>query len=527
MQNPKELLNTLRSKSTNCVHINLTKSILVEIAVLNNEGVLSESGALIVDTGIHTGRSATDKFIVDHETKEDMEIAWGQVNKRFPSIKFQELFKKVIHYLSTRETFIQDVYAGRDPEYSFSFRFITEKAWSALFTSNLLAQINHDTIAEPDFTIIHAPDFFADTATDGTETGTFIIIDFQQKIVLIGGTSYAGEVKKSVFTVMNRLLPNRDVFPMHCSANIGKAGDTALFFGLSGTGKTTLSSSRDRFLIGDDEHGWSKNGIFNFEAGCYAKTINLNQELEPLIWFASNQFGTVLENVGYDPVTRVLDFSDCSKTENTRSAYPLAYIDGHVASGRGGHPSHIFFLSADAFGVLPPISLLTVDQAVYYFLLGYTAKLAGTEKGLGSEPQATFSACFGEPFLPLSPIRYANLLRDRIEKHRPKVWLVNTGWTGGQYGIGSRIKLGYSRAMLQAALLGEIDIDQMQQEKYFRLNIPKTIPEVPVEVLDPIKNWKDPAEYAKVAGKLILNMQKRMDEYRSQLPISVLLSGPA
>lgn len=508
------------------VKSNIGNAQLVEIAVQRQECVLSQTGAMIVETGEHTGRSPNDKFIVDYGSEYDQQIAWGKINKPISPEKFTALFNKVQKYLEGKDLFVQDVVAGRDEAYQKTFRVISEKAWAALFSRDLLRPVELKAGQKPDFTVVHAPDYFAIPEIDGTRSGTFIILDFKQKIVLIGGSSYAGEIKKSVFTVMNRILPDEGGFPMHCSANTGKNGDTALYFGLSGTGKTTLSSSPDRYLIGDDEHGWSEKGIFNFENGCYAKTINLSQELEPLIWEASQRFGAVLENVGFDEETRRIDFSDGSKTENTRAAYPLTFIEGHVESGTGGHPENIFFLCADAFGVMPPISLLTREQAVYYFLLGYTAKLAGTEKGLGSEPEATFSTGFGEPFLPLPPSVYANLLLERIDRHQPKIWLINTGWSGGSFGTGERIHLPFSRAMIRMALENEISQMSFHTDPFFGLSIPNHIDGVPGEILDPINTWRDKEDYEKVARNLIQKMQQRMRTFADEMSAEIINSGP-
>lgn len=524
--NLHELTAHIGLQPAKAVKVNISSAMLVEQAVINQEGFLSSSGAVIVETGEHTGRSPHDKYIVDNGTESDRQIAWGKINKPISVQKYDQLLGKVKQYLGNRNLYIQDAIAGRHKPYAQHFRIITEKAWAALFTRDLLYPLDEEYPGKPDFTLLHAPDFYADPVTDGTRTGTFIIINFAEKIILIGGTSYAGEVKKSVFTVMNRVLPEAGVFPMHCSANIAEKGETALFFGLSGTGKTTLSSSSDRYLIGDDEHGWSDTGIFNFENGCYAKTINLSRELEPQIWEASQRFGAVLENVGFDMKTREIDFMDGSKTENTRAAYPISYIDKHVKSGIGEHPTNIFFLSADAFGVLPPISALSREQAVYYFLLGYTAKLAGTEKGLGTAPEATFSTCFGEPFLPLAPIVYAHLLLDRIDKHHPRVWLINTGWSGGAFGTGSRIKLPYSRAMIKAALENDIPEDSYHLDSTFGLRIPAHISGVPDSILDPLDNWHDKAQFHQIARDLIFKIRERMMVFSGTLDQELLNCGP-
>lgn len=521
-----DLFANLNLRPNYDVHNNVSSAELVEHAVTRQECILSQTGAVIVETGEHTGRSPNDKFIVDNGTESDRQIAWGKINKSISPEKFDNLLNKVTRYLEEKDLFIQDAIAGRDESHAKYFRIITEKAWAALFVRDLLMPVSSAREEDPDFTLIHAPDFYAEPDTDGTRTGTFIIIDFTRKLIVIGGSSYAGEIKKAVFTMMNRVLPDEGVFPMHCSANIGVNRDTALFFGLSGTGKTTLSSSHDRYLIGDDEHGWGETGIFNFENGCYAKTINLSQDLEPLIWEASQRFGAVLENVGFDAKTREIDFTDGSKTENTRAAYPISYINGYVKSGKGGHPKNIFFLTADAFGVFPPISSLTREQAVYYFLLGYTAKLAGTEKELGEEPEATFSTGFGEPFLPLVPAVYADLLLMRIDQHQPKIWLINTGWSGGPFGVGSRIKLPYSRAMIKMVLEMEFSEESFHVDPIFGLNIPNSIDGVPDEILDPMNTWQDENKYRKVARNLIQKMHQRMRVFSNDLDPEIINSGP-
>ncbi len=522
----KKLLSYLHMDPNKDVCYNVGRARLIEDVILKKEGVLSQTGAVIVETGKHTGRSPNDKYIVNNNKPADAEIEWGAVNKPISPELYKQILENVKHYLEGKDIYIQDAVAGRDQAYAKTFRVVSEQAWATLFTRDLLRPVKLENGETPDFTLIHVPNYYADPARDGTRSGTFIIVNFEEKMVLIGGSSYAGEVKKSVFTVMNRVLPDEDVFPMHCSANIGKHDDTALFFGLSGTGKTTLSSSPDRHLIGDDEHGWSKEGVFNFENGCYAKTINLSRDLEPMIWEASQRLGSVLENVGYNPETREIDFNDNSKTENTRAAYPLDYIKGHVVTGKGQHPRNIFFLSADAFGVLPPISRLTKEQAVYYFLLGYTAKLAGTEKELGNEPEATFSTCFGEPFLPLSPIRYADLLLKRIEEHNPGVWLINTGWSGGPFGIGRRIRLPYSRAMIRMALEAKIPADGFRIEPVFGLQIPKVVDGVPDEILEPVNTWQDKESYYRTAAGLIEKMRDRMERFASRLDPTIIQAGP-
>ena len=501
---------------------NLEVPVLIEQALINQEGNLSPTGALLVKTGEFTGRSPNDKFIVDHRQKSDQEIDWGKVNKPYNPEKFDALLRKVLNHLQKNNLYVQDLLAGSNPLYQRKIRVISEYAWAALFAHDLLIPSDERFTVPPDFTVIQVPSFLADPEVDGTRSKVFIVIDFVKKVVLIGCTQYAGEIKKAVFTVINRLLPDEGVLPMHCSANIGMEGDTALFFGLSGTGKTTLSSDPDRFLIGDDEHGWAKEGVFNFEGGCYAKTINLNRELEPIIWSASQQFGSVLENVVFDDDRRIINFDDDLITENTRAAYPLKNVARRSKNGMGGHPNHIFFLSADAFGVLPPISKLTPDQAAYFFLSGYTAKLAGTERDLGIEPQATFSTCFGAPFMPLNPVRYAQMLREKISEHHSSVWLVNTGWTGGPYGVGSRIKLPYTRAMISAALKGVLDEAPSEIEPVFGLKIPSIIPGVPAKILNPIKNWDSSQKYLQTAAELKEKFKQNMTQYQESIDENIL-----
>jgi phosphoenolpyruvate carboxykinase (ATP) len=472
-------------------------------------------GAVVVSTGKHTGRSPNDKFITRQNTPDDDLIWWGKVNKPCDADQFECLYHRVTSYLQGRDVFVQDLQAGAHPEYSLPIRVITESAWHSLFARDLFIRppLDKAVIQEPQFTVLQAPGFKANPCEDGTNTDVFIIVDFIKRMILIGGTSYAGEIKKSIFTIMNYLLPLKGVLSMHCSANVGVGEDVALFFGLSGTGKTTLSSDPERRLIGDDEHGWGKDGVFNFEGGCYAKTIHLRQELEPLIWEASRQFGSVLENVSIDPVTRELDFDDDRVTENTRAAYPIDFVPNHVPEGYAGHPQNIFFLTADAFGVMPPLARLTPDQAMYYFLSGYTSKLAGTEKGLGAEPEATFSTCFGAPFLPLYPQQYAQLLGEKINRHSVQVWLVNTGWTGGPFGVGHRIHLPYTRAMIRGVLSGNLDGVATRKDPYFGLPIPVECPGVPDEILDPRSTWADSAAYDEQARGLIARFEKNFSQF--------------
>ncbi len=514
-------------KNLRGVFTDLEEGRLVEAALTNQEGSLTNSGSLLVYTGIHTGRSPKDKFIVSSGTGDD-EIWWGEINCPIAQEKFEQLLLKMCAYLQGRDIYIENLAAGADPNYQIGIRVITEKAWAALFARDLLIrEFNAGKFSPEDtFTVLHCPDFLADPVKDGTKTSTFIILNLQKRVVLIGGTSYAGEIKKSIFTVMNYLLPRRQVLSMHCSANVGTAGDTALFFGLSGTGKTTLSSDPERGLIGDDEHGWSESGIFNLEGGCYAKAIKLNPEFEPLIWQATHRFGAVLENVAMDPKTRRLDFNSDAVTENTRVAYPIHYIPGFMKSGVGGHPKNIFFLSADAFGVLPPIARLTKEQAMFYFLSGYTAKLAGTEKGLGAEPQATFSTCFGAPFLPLHPGVYAKLLGEKIEKYHTAVWLVNTGWTGGPYGIGRRMSLPHTRALIHAVLNGDMERTDFYSEPYFGLMIPREVPGVPAEILNPEMTWENSEAYSAAARHLADQFAQNFEQFETLVPENVLHSGP-
>ena len=508
------------------IHANLTPPVLIEHALRRSEGILTDHGAFTAVTAPHTGRSAKDKFLVDEPGISDR--IWWEKNARIDPAAFERLQEDVRAYLDAREVFVQDLFAGADPAYRLSVRFVTPNAWHALFVRNMFIRALPAELAQfrPGFTVLHAPDLQADPARHGTRSGTFVVISFTKKVVLIGGTRYAGEMKKSIFTALNYLLPARGVMPMHCSANIGPGGDTAIFFGLSGTGKTTLSADPTRQLIGDDEHGWSDRGVFNFEGGCYAKVIRLRPDTEPEIYAATQMFGTVLENVVLDPVTRAVNFDADTITENTRACYPLQAIPNHVPSGAGGHPRNVVFLAADAFGVMPPIARLTSEQAMYHFLSGYTAKVAGTERGV-TEPAATFSACFGAPFLPLHPSVYAQMLGERIGRHGAKVWLVNTGWTGGPYGTGSRMKLSLTRAMLRAALSGVLEGGKFTRDPVFGLDVPVSVPEVPQEVLSPRGTWADPKAYDVQARKLATMFRENFEQYRSQVPDAVAKAGPA
>jgi phosphoenolpyruvate carboxykinase (ATP) len=492
------------------IHANLRVAALVALALRRGEGKLSNDGALVVSTGAHTGRSAQDKFIVDEvETSDD--IWWGSVNQKLSPTHFAALTDHVRGYLHGQVLFVEDLYAGAAPAHRVRVRLVTTNAWHALFARNMFIQPPAAELENfiPDYVILHAPDLPVDPARCGVRSSTAIALSFTERLIVIAGTQYAGEIKKAIFTVMNWLLPAKGVLPMHCSANIGPAGDTALFFGLSGTGKTTLSSDPGRQLIGDDEHAWSPEGVFNFEGGCYAKVINLRRDEEPQIWTASHRFGTVLENVPVDAEGR-LDLDDESLTPNTRACYPLDFIANAEPSGQGGAPRNVVMLTADAFGVMPPIARLTPEQAMFHFLSGYTARVAGTEKGLGKEPSATFSACFGAPFLPRRPQVYGDLLGYYLSESKAATWLVNTGWTGGAYGVGKRISIAHTRALLRAALSGALDKTEFRQEGYFGLSVPQHVPDVPDDLLDPARSWADAEAYATQARKLARLFEKNL-----------------
>lgn len=479
---------------------NLPPASLVEESLKRGEGMLAASGALAVETGTFTGRSPRDKFLV-REPATEGDIAWGAVNQPMTEEAFDALHERVRTHLRRDTTFRQDVAVGANPDYRYPVTVVTERAWTAQFSRNLFIETEERGREGEPILILHAPSFEADPARDGTRSETGIILHPRRRIILIFGTRYAGEVKKSVFSLLQYLLPVRGVLTMHCSANFGPEGDTAVFFGLSGTGKTTLSNDPDRYLIGDDEHGWADDGVFNLEGGCYAKTIDLDREHEPAIYDATNAFGTILENVVVDQETRRPDFTDRSLTENARSAYSLREIPNAVPTGMGGHPANVVYLTADAEGVLPPVSRLTREQAIDYFLLGYTSKLAGTERGV-TEPEATFSAGFGEPFLPLPPRRYAEMLGERLDRHAPDVWLVNTGWSGGPYGEGHRIALTHTRAIVTAILAGQLARATFHTEPHLGLAIPDDCPGAPSEILDPRETWRDPERYDRAAGRL-------------------------
>jgi phosphoenolpyruvate carboxykinase (ATP) len=505
---------------------NLDTPHLVEAALKRGEGALAANGALVVRTGQYTGRSVKDKFIVRDGLTENT-VDWGTVNQPMDAAKFDGLYAKAMKHLEGKDLFVQDLQAGADPAHTINVRAITEFAWHSLFGRTMLLRpaTSHLDTAKPNWTILFVPSFTADPAADGTASPTVIAVNFSRRIVLIGGTEYAGELKKSVFTILNYELPDKKVFPMHCSANQGPEGDVAVFFGLSGTGKTTLSADPTRGLIGDDEHGWSDNGVFNFEGGCYAKCIKLSQENEPQIWNAV-RFGSVLENVVMDPATRLLDYNADTYTENTRAAYRIDFIDNAIIPSVGGQPKNIVFLTADAFGVLPPVSKLSPEQAMYHFLSGYTAKLAGTERGLGKEPQATFSTCFGAPFLPRPAQVYAELLGTMMRKYNVPCWLVNTGWVGGPAsGEGKRMKLPYTRAMVNAALAGKLASAQFETHPVFGVSVPKECPDVPPSVLDARGQWADKAAYDAQAQHLAGLFQKNFTKFKG-MPDEIVNAGP-
>ena len=502
----------------------LAPPLLIGESLRREEGVLTRSGALRVTTGKYTGRSPNDKFVVDDPEVSD-QIFWGPVNTPMKPEAFSRLHDEVTAYLQNRSLFVFHGFAGADPEYRLPIRVINERAWHNLFAHQLFIRPSPQELTShrPEFTVIAAPGYQADPMQHETHSEAFIVISFARRTVLIGGTDYAGEMKKSIFTVMNYLMPQRGVTPMHCSANAGPGGDVALFFGLSGTGKTTLSADPTRSLIGDDEHGWSDRGIFNFEGGCYAKCIALSQEKEPQIWEAI-RFGSVLENVWMDERTGEVDYDNQELTENTRVAYPVDYIPGAVIPGVGVHPKAIIFLTADAFGVLPPLSRLTREQAMYHFISGYTSKLAGTERGV-TEPEAVFSSCFGAPFLPLHPMRYAEMLAQRIEAHGTSAYLVNTGWTGGPYGEGNRIHLKYTRALISAVLSGSLEKVRFQPDSVFQLQIPEACPEVPSDILDARNTWKDKKAYQGKAEELAKRFARNFQKF-SDIPKEIVSAGP-
>lgn len=509
------------------VHHNLSTPALYEEAVRRREGSVAHLGPLVVRTGQYTGRSPKDKFIVADPSNED-HIWWGEHNQRIEKWSFDQLLTRMQAYLQGRDIFVQDCYTGADPAYRLKTRIITEDAWHNMFARDMfIREFDHDVLQafEPDWTVLNAPNFRAVPSMDGTNSEAFIIVNLAERMTLIGGTSYAGEIRKSMFSVMNYLLPRQDVLTLHSSANMGTDGDVTVFFGLSGTGKTTLSTASDRAMIGDDEHGWSDQGVFNFEGGSYAKMIRLDPQAEPEIYQCTRRFGTILENVTIDHATRRIDLDDDSLTENTRAAYPLSHLPNVVDSGMGGHPNHVVMLTADAFGVLPPIARLTDKQAQYHFISGYTAKVAGTERGV-KEPKATFSACFGAPFMPLHPTVYADLLADKLAEHDCQAWLVNTGWTGGPYGTGTRFDIGVSRAVVRAAVSGQLDDVTYDVDPIFGFEVPTSCPGVDAALLHPRDTWDDPDAYDAQAGDLAGRFAKNFENYADKASADIAAAGP-
>jgi phosphoenolpyruvate carboxykinase (ATP) len=507
-------------------HWNLSVPVLYEHAVRRGEGLIGQGGSFVARTGAFTGRTPKDKYIVQEASSKD-DIWWGDVNQPLSEAVFDSMHQRLLAYYQGQQLFVQDLHCGADPEYRLKVRVISPSAWHALFARNMFIRPRPDEHKDftPDFTILHAPKFFAVPELDGTRSDTFVFVNFARRLVLIGGTEYAGEIKKSVFGYLNYFLPARDVLPMHCSANIGPKGDSAIFFGLSGTGKTTLSADGSRTLVGDDEHGWSGKGLYNFEGGCYAKVINLSREAEPEIYATVHRFGTVLENVVLDPLSRVPDLADGSLTENTRACYPLDFIPNASESGVAPHPDNVIMLTADAFGVLPPIAKLTPEQAMYHFMSGYTARVAGTEKGLGNAPEATFSTCFGAPFMPRHPSVYAKMLGERVAQHKAQCWLVNTGWSGGAYGVGQRMKIAHTRALVRAALAGTLKNAPVKQEKYFGLFVPESCGEVPSEVLNPRNTWSDKGAYDETARELTKRFEGNFKKFESYVGDEVKAAG--
>lgn len=509
------------------VHWNLSPAVLYEEIARRREGVIAHDGPAVVHTGEHTGRSPKDKFLVQEPDSKDL-IWWEEANRPFAPQHFASLMHRILAYLQGKEVFVQDCYAGADPTYRTSIRVITEKAWHSLFARCMfiVPPADERDTYQPDYTILHVPDFHAVPHIDATHSATFIIMNFATKMILIGGTAYAGEIKKSVFTLLNYLLPQQRVLSMHCAANVGSDNDVALFFGLSGTGKTTLSTDPQRRLIGDDEHGWSDNGVFNFEGGCYAKVIRLSPTSEPEIHSCTRRFGTLLENVVIDPHTRMLDLDDDVHTENTRAAYPITHLQSFVPTGVGGHPRHIFMLTCDAFGVLPPIARLSPEQAMYHFVSGYTAKVAGTERGLGQAPEATFSPCFGAPFMVLHPGVYARLLRQHMAKHQVTCWLVNTGWSGGPYGVGQRMPIAYTRSLINAALAGHLQDAPIVVDPIFGVQVPTRCPGVPETILQPRLTWNNGTTYETQARQLAQSFHAHFAPLAHGMDEAVRMAGP-
>jgi phosphoenolpyruvate carboxykinase (ATP) len=520
-------IETLSLSLPSKVRHNFGAAELIEMAIARGEAHFTAGGALAVETGVHTGRSVQDKFTVRDASTD--KVIWWDNNKPMSPEQFELLWADFQAHARTRELFVQDLFAGADPEHRLNARIFTEYAWHALFIRHLLRRPKESELARfvPQFTVINLPSFKADPKKHGVRSETVIACNFSKRLVLIGGTSYAGETKKSVFTYLNYAMPEKGVMPMHCSANTDEKGNSAIFFGLSGTGKTTLSADSARTLLGDDEHGWSEDGVFNFEGGCYAKTINLSKEAEPEIWAATNRFGTVLENVILHPGSREPDFNDNRPTENTRSAYPLEFISNASATGMAGHPKNVVMLTADAFGVMPPIAKLTPSQAMYHFLSGYTAKVAGTEKGLGKEPQATFSTCFGAPFMPRHPSTYGNMLRELIAKHNVDCWLVNTGWTGGKFGVGKRMPIKATRALLNAALAGKLKSQAMRTDPHFGFQVPLELPGVDSAILNPRETWEDKTAYDAQARALVDMFRRNFEKFERHVDDDVKAAAPA
>lgn len=525
-QSKQQTLDHIELASVKAINWNLSVPDLITSTIRARQGVLTDTGALVCDTGKFTGRSPKDKYIVVDEKTENT-IWWGEVNNKISQSTFERLYKKVLAYLSNKEIFVTDVYACASEQYRLNIRVVTEYPWQSLFSHNLFLRPTKDELDhfKEDWVVLAAPGFVADPQSDETRAENFTIINFTERVILIGGSAYTGEIKKGIFTVLNYLLPeDKNILPMHCSANIGLNGDTSIFFGLSGTGKTTLSADPQRMLIGDDEHGWDDTTVFNFEGGCYAKCVNLSKEKEPQI-FGAIQFGTLLENTVFYPGTKEVDYSNISRTENTRAAYPIDFIANSVNPSIGKSPENIFFLTADAFGVLPPISKLTTEQAMYHFISGYTAKVAGTEAGV-TEPQTTFSACFGKPFLPLHPTRYATMLCEKLKKGNAAVWLVNTGWTGGSYGTGERIQLKYTRAMISAALNGSLNHVRYHKHPIFGLQMPLSCPNVPNNLLNPIEVWSNKEKYTNTAKKLAAAFIENFAQYKEFATDEIIKGGP-
>lgn len=520
-------LETIGLKNLGNCFWNLTPAELAEDTIISGQGVLTDTGALAIKTGEFTGRSPQDRFIVCDANTEDA-VWWGDINKKFETEKFHALYNRMKAYLNGRDVYVRDAYACADDAYRLNIRVVTEKPWSNMFANNMFLRPTDEEIAnfEPEWHVVNAPDFMAEAEIDGTRQHNFAIINFTEKMIIIGGTGYTGEIKKGIFSVLNFVLPHeRNVLSMHCSANVGANGDTAVFFGLSGTGKTTLSSDENRRLIGDDEHGWSENGVFNFEGGCYAKTIDLSAEKEPQIYNAI-KFGAILENIGFiDENSSTPDYTDSTITQNTRVSYPIDHIDNIMVPSKGGMPKNIFFLTADAFGVLPPISKLTSGQAMYHFISGYTAKVAGTEAGV-TEPQTVFSACFGAPFLPLHPTKYAEMLGKKMAENDVNVWLVNTGWSGGEYGVGERISLKYTRAMITSALEGKLDNVAYTNHEIFGLAMPNECENVPTEILNPKNTWEDKAGYDEKANHLAGEFNKNFEQFADNANDEILAAAP-